>query len=179
MAHDVTPGGLVADDRAEYERRLVAVRAAMSRAGFDAIVAVDSGDWLPPTGNARYLSNFNIGNMVNVMSGVAVVVPLREEPTLVVPRGRSAASRSGRARPRGSRGFRAAQPRAGRWGRPLTAMSSSPSRNRGSSARGSDSAARSRGRRISRPSCRSRTSRLPSTSTVVGQRGISWTESAA
>ncbi len=87
MAHDVTPGGLVADDRAEYERRLVAVRAAMSRAGFDAIVAVDSGDWLPPTGNARYLSNFNIGNMVNVMSGVAVVVPLREEPTLVVPRG--------------------------------------------------------------------------------------------
>ncbi len=87
MAQDLALTGSVADDRAEYERRLVAVRAAMSRDGFDAIVAVDSGDWLPPTGNARYLSNFNIGNMVNAVSGVAVVVPLHGEPTLIVPQG--------------------------------------------------------------------------------------------
>ena len=77
-------------DRAEYERRLSAVRAAMQADGFDAVVAGDSGDWLQPTGNARYLSNFGMGNLGATVPGVVVVVPLTGEPALVVPNGPNA-----------------------------------------------------------------------------------------
>ncbi len=75
------------DDRAEYDRRLASVRAGMARNGYDAVVSGDTGDWLPPTGDARYLSGFSIRNMVNVVEGIAVVVPLEGDPILVVPPG--------------------------------------------------------------------------------------------
>lgn len=74
-------------ERAEADRRLARVRALMEAEGYDAIISGDSGDWLPPTGNVRYLSNFTVGNMVNVVGGTVIVVPLMEPPTLVVPQG--------------------------------------------------------------------------------------------
>jgi len=83
----MSKASVLSAERQEYERRLAAVRALMAHEGFDAVVSGDSGDWLPPTGNARYLSNFDIGNMVNAVSGTAVLVPLTDEPVLVVPQG--------------------------------------------------------------------------------------------
>ncbi len=59
----------------------------MEGAGLDGLVCGDSGEWLLPTGNARYFSNFSIGNMPGAMGGSVVVLPADGEPVLVVPYG--------------------------------------------------------------------------------------------
>lgn len=71
----------------EYERRLSVVQAGLQEDGVDVLVAEDLGDWLPPTGDARYLSGFTLTNMVGAFQGLQIVVPAAGRPVLVVPRG--------------------------------------------------------------------------------------------
>lgn len=71
--------------KAEYERRLHAVRAIMAEAGWDVLVAGDNGGWAPPTGDVRYLTNFSVGHLTNAVAGAALVLPLEGDPVLVVP----------------------------------------------------------------------------------------------
>lgn len=74
-------------DAAEYARRLHTVQEGLQADGLDAIVSGDAGDWLAPTGDARYLTGFTITNMQGAISGLAVVVPAEGAPVLVVPGG--------------------------------------------------------------------------------------------
>jgi len=89
------------EEHQEHQRRLEAVRAAMQRDGFDALVSGDTGDWLPPTGDARYLAGFSIGNMVNVVEGVAVLMPVQGSQSWWCRPAQAADSPPGRGRPHG------------------------------------------------------------------------------
>lgn len=75
------------DPDGEYGRRLAAVQVGLRADGLDAIVAEDLGDWLAPTGDARYLTGFTISNLVGAFRGVQIVVPAEGRPVLVVPKG--------------------------------------------------------------------------------------------
>jgi len=75
------------DDAAESARRFTAARSAMGSFELDGLVCGDSGEWLLPTGNARYFSNFTIGNMPGALGGSVAVLPADGEPILVVPYG--------------------------------------------------------------------------------------------
>jgi len=74
-------------DRAEFERRLAAVRELMSAEGFDLLIAADNDSWLLPGGHVRYLSNFTVGNLAGMAEYSAAIVPLQGEPVLVIPPG--------------------------------------------------------------------------------------------
>ncbi len=71
----------------EYRRRLAAVQAGMREDGLDLLVSADSGDWLPPTGDARYLTGFTFNNLAPAFKGLAIVVPPAGDPVLVMPGG--------------------------------------------------------------------------------------------
>lgn len=76
-------GGGGHSDVAEYARRLDVVRTLMKAEDIDVVVAADDDGWPLPGGHVRYLSNFHSGSW----APCAVVVPLAEEPVLVVAPG--------------------------------------------------------------------------------------------
>lgn len=71
-----------AETRAEYDRRIEAVRALMRAEGWDVVVATDHTERHIPGGHVRYLSGFGVRDLHS-----SVVVPLTGEPTLVVQPG--------------------------------------------------------------------------------------------